>query len=123
MSRVIKFRAWVPAMNQMQSDPKMGTMEAMSIISLNDSLAQYGEGIGSAVLMQFTGLTDKNGKEIYEGDVLRCNDTFREAVHYSGDGFWSSTDMATFRVRLSDWATLEVIGNIYENPKLLTYGA
>lgn len=72
---------------------------------------------GDFVLMQFTGLKDRNGKEIYEGDVVRCrlirgdNHTYDYPVTFED---------ATFKARnrLSVYDECEVIGNIYENPDL-----
>jgi len=72
------------------------------------------------VFQQWTGLLDKHGKEIYEGDILESNHKlFRFEV------IWSE-DWAMFTVKgdsvgsLIRWATYcEVIGNIYENPELL----
>lgn len=67
--------------------------------------------------MQFTGLTDRNGVEIYEGDILETPyDTFAvDDILPLRKDFWHKDD--------SDWWSypeeVEVIGNIYENPELL----
>ena len=71
-----------------------------------------------ANIMQYTGLKDKNGKEIYEGDIVRY---FREElaeIKFLNGGFVISgeTNMDSFhKLR----AEIEVVGNIYENPYLL----
>lgn len=69
-------------------------------------------------IMQFTGLKDKNGKEIYEGDIVRCNEQFVEQVVFLNGGFQTTQDGETFKVSAWGWDTMEVIGNIYENPEL-----
>ena len=70
-------------------------------------------------LMQFTGLKDKNGKEIYEGDIV-CAD------RHSAPNFQVIFHEGAFRLRdhinrIMNQVTsgFEVIGNIYENPSLL----
>jgi len=69
---------------------------------------------------QSTGLKDKNGKEIYEGDILESNHKlFRFEVIWSED--WAMFTVKGDSVEaLIRWDTYcEVIGNIYENPELL----
>jgi uncharacterized phage protein (TIGR01671 family) len=76
-------------------------------------------------LMQFTGLKDYNGKEIYEGDIVVQYPGFgcefkprKGVVSYKDASFWF--DLTTIAFVLEDHdCTLEVIGNIYENPELL----
>ena len=71
-------------------------------------------------IMQFTGLLDKNGREIYEGDVLKFHDRSTDQVFY---------DQGTVQFTMQNrwlWpytSGSEVIGNIYENPELLEGGS
>lgn len=73
---------------------------------------------------QFTGMYDRNGKEIYEGDILRTS------ISKNGIGFvrWN-IENASFVVQMKNsaqwynlWRGYEVIGNIYDNPELLKGG-
>ena len=65
-------------------------------------------------IMQFTGLLDKNGKEIYEGDVTRCGQEEKIGVVEWHKEFAMFTNCA-----VADPNKCEVIGNIYENPELI----
>ena len=81
---------------------------------------------GDKKLMQYTGLKDRNGKEIYEGDVVRwlVNDVVRVGiVDYPEDfGGYDMKNLDDEYHVCNDWmrGEYEVVGNIYENPELLT---
>ena len=73
-------------------------------------------------LTQFTGLLDKNGKEIYEGDILNVCDGFKtEPVIFYDGAFWISDCKNYAENLLYAWGVenLEIIGNIYENTELM----
>lgn len=63
---------------------------------------------------QYTGLTDKNGKKIFEGDIVKISNDEIFEVKYEDGGF-------TAGLFLGDWdyGHVEVIGNIYDNPELV----
>ena len=131
MNRTIKFRAWHKHKKYMYS-----------VISYNwKSKAAKEENGGwhkDIELMQYTGLKDKNGKEIYEGDILNFNgDNFYSVVEYKlpkeveTPGFYTVEKKPKYyrvshypkegRIHFIPHLTIkpEIIGNIYENPDIL----
>ena len=68
--------------------------------------------------MQYTGLKDKNRKEIYEGDILKDEEGYSYPIEWESEGACYSWDAMLFSNSLNAF-NLEVIGNIYENPELL----
>jgi len=72
-------------------------------------------------IVQSTGIKDKNGKEIYEGDILKGVGGQGEVIFYDGAfmGQYEDEDFVLNLLETRD-RKLEIIGNIYENPDLLT---
>ena len=113
--REIKFRAW---------HKNMGLMVFCVSVTRDGWNIPSGElwRHGHEYLMQFTGLSDKSGKEIYEGDIVRqarcrCDDCarFGEYRIFSIGEF----DYLNGNTRIARSESIEVIGNIYENGNLL----
>ena len=125
--RDIKFRAW--------DLMRMTTSGIM--FNSTTSMLEIPNGSGM-VLMQYTGLKDKNGKEIYEGDIVKLWECFDEdepelnefelsEVKYCAE----ESDYPAFEIKSNYFyesnilqagvieGRIEVIGNIYENPELL----
>ena len=67
---------------------------------------------------QFTGLTDKNGKKIFEGDIVALRTSRTHEVKYADGGFYM--EGTAIPMRHAD--KFEVIGNIHDNPELLEGG-
>lgn len=66
------------------------------------------------ILMQYTGLKDKNGTEIYEGDIVKATKENIPLIVVFWDDF-----TASFNGTKDNYLHSEIIGNIYENPELL----
>ena len=132
--REIKFRAWHKKQAKMYSPEEMGQDQltlmpdgrGFANISGQDvRLSRIDNGL-HMIPMQYTGLKDKNGKEIYEGDIVTANYkvmTSRYSVvirdgHTCLDARPSSS-VLSFHLDIANTELYEVIGNIYENPKLL----
>ena len=127
--REIKFRAWDKGLKRMiyLSEPTVENDDFSGIVfKLRDYFvsAFSSDRIEDLELMQYTGLRDKNGREVYEGDIVRFKDWWDEEM--VGEVRYSEKDMAFtivndfwdgFPIMYAD--DLEVIGNIYENPELL----
>lgn len=130
-----RFRAWDKVKEKMFVPKKI--LWAITGLWLDDKCGSvegttpddryFGIDCGRMILMQSTGLTDKSGKEIFEGDVLEFEEPhFESAILKCPVVFYDGSFCAEWdRDGRVDWFLLaeiqemEVIGNIYENPDLL----
>lgn len=126
MSRIHKYRAWDVRRGEMIDVTHM-EFDEDGVRVRNWRYADFTlEAIGDGLtLMQFTGLLDKNGKEIYEGDVLDFNaigstgTSVGEVLFRNGAFCIAENDKPLRHVYDGVFGTPKVIGNIYENPVLL----
>lgn len=128
MARVIKFRAWDKDRNKMITNFSKSTPRLFQNDEGEFFCGGYKRNIDwqELILMQFTGLLDKAGNEIYEGDIvsvegyesgMRCDESYTIA--------WRDDLHSIVAVGVGEWLMLDdivgcqIIGNIHQNPELL----
>lgn len=134
--KVPKYRAWDVHKKKMFTNNQLivwnGNIYANDSSKLNvDNLK--GWSIDEKYLMQFTGLKDKNGKEVFEGDIVRFFDDYGDFVEayttpvvfidwlgaYGVEWNGLKSTFEEINEYYNEVKYIEVLGNIYENPELL----
>ena len=133
--REIRFRAWIPDAEEIVDVIEIvftdGKLVGAILNMENEEVVEYIDGYPRSetspyweepdfVLMQYTGLEDKNGKSIYEGDIcVYAGDRCGVVTYDRGKYIIISTRSGLkYDIHISDSLT-EVIGNVHENPELL----
>ncbi len=126
--RQIKFRAWDPEANRGHKwifDGFAVSEDGKFLQNMHERGEYSGEYGDKIILMQFTGLLDKNSKEIYEGDIVEID---FEGSKEKGQIIWENKRSRFMWLdnRNDDYGIFEIdrhgrkiVGNIYENPELL----
>lgn len=126
MNREIKFRAWHKDLKKMFKIGQITLEEGTWNFEPNDR-GFIGMSIPyqpSFVLMQYTGLHDKNGKEIYEGDIVGDNKIkwiVKWNKHRMGFSLYPTTEQLydEMPINVENKLGFKILGNIYDNPELL----
>ena len=115
--RGIKFRSWHPTSKLMSIGFVLGYNYFGKVVDDTEGHPAILEAQDIArnelKIMQYTGLTDKNGKEIYEGDIL----SYSGEVAYEHAAYWGANTSWLHDIVFE--IDEEIIGNIFENPELL----
>lgn len=117
--REIKFRVWDKLNGQMLQVAKLDVLNSEVEFNYEDTLP-----FEEVELMQYTGLKDKNGKEIHEGDIVKLANKICEVVWTRGLACFEVKEINSKKLWIDALNHIsainsEVIGNIFENPELL----
>ncbi|MCD2223218.1 YopX family protein [Listeria cossartiae] len=128
--REIEFRAWDKEVKEMDYNPSV--IEIWQNKPINEQFRLESEE--KLIWMQYTGLKDKSGKKIFEGDIVAFSEddfhVFNSQVEYFSEDGYPAFDIkvpSTYyfdsnvfsEVSMTGLYEIEVIGNIHENPELL----
>jgi hypothetical protein len=113
--RIIKFRIWKPEHKRMDSVRIERYFGGRGLYDQNT-------GCDTGIWLQYTGLQDVNGKDIYEGDIYHHGEPkILYVVEWHDTGFKGRQVSNKSTAGLTHWQDrIQIIGNVFENPELLT---
>ena len=128
-----KFRAWYKEWEEMGrvGEIRFDLDGSVSVVLFKGNYLDVSGPREKIIFMQSTGLLDKNGKEIFEGDIITNGTAIVDVKSHQTLGFYtvvngeerffgSNTSIKDFENDVEEFSSVtEIIGNIYENPELL----
>lgn len=132
MNRVIKFRGYHKVHKQMFSAEEMAK-DQLTIMTIGSFINVSGHSIAESVIfdsevfipLQYTGINDKDGAEVFEGDIISLPNRFTNAEEHWTVEYMNEGAMFIIK-REKNWkdliqmsAHIKVVGNIYETPELI----
>ena len=129
MSRELKLRVWsvdknrwIKKSNHYDDRYSFGYLDEDSLTVHKESCGQFLYKCDNIIIQQFTGLLDKDNKEVYDGDIVTYTlgkDSFTDYVIFEYYGFRLLSSNNKGSMPLNDLPDLKIIGNIFENPELI----
>lgn len=127
----VKFRVWCANKKEFEKHPVL--INQIGDIYHFDKNIVVPTRKDTHIIQTFTGLHDKNGKEIYEGDIVECREPYNDLevavirwddklAKFVFDMYYDGETEITETLDADNWISVnhfEIVGNIYENPELL----
>lgn len=120
-----RYRAWEPYCKKMFANDQIIIWNGNVYVNDADKITvdnMNGWSIDDKYLMQSTGLFDKNGKEIFEGDIVHAYSEDARligAVEYFDNAYCIKTKNGVYNSLWINAEQYEIVGNVFENPELL----
>ena len=117
-----KFRFYSKRMNKIGIVISLKPLRKRVYVEWDDTLSGTEDIDDNGVLMQSTGLFDKNGKEIYEGDIVYAYSEGARligAIEYFDNAYCIKTKNGVYNSLWTNAEYYEIVGNVFENPELL----
>lgn len=112
MNEAIRFRVWDKEFNEYWTDEQIKENASWLLFPNNSNIYDI-------EIERCTGLKDKNGKLIYEGDIIRSSKKMIESVIWRRDAWFRNFDNFLFTPLFLNIEDYKIIGNINEDPELL----
>lgn len=110
--RELKFRVWDNLFKEFKAFDNY-------FCKAKDGILSVCTNSDDVTVEQYTGLKDKNGKEICEGDIVRCGAYSGKPIVFEEGRYWLGEEPDDLFASSVHFSNIEVIGNVHENPELL----